>query len=72
MPVMFEQLLSDDLPEDVQAELGAVLACRAYQQQTQETPKAWVMGICVRHQTQVYNIGVDLHPSFIINLKFRL
>jgi hypothetical protein len=42
VPVMFEQLLSDDLPEDVQAELGSVLACRAYQQQAQETRTAWV------------------------------
>ncbi|MFU8771894.1 MAG: DUF4153 domain-containing protein [Anaerolineales bacterium] len=43
VPVMFEHFNSDILPEDVQAELGSVLACRAHQQQTAAAaPRVWV------------------------------
>ncbi|MBE0410343.1 MAG: DUF4173 domain-containing protein [Anaerolineales bacterium] len=42
VPVMFAHFNSGDLPEDIRAELGAVLACRAYRAQDEGTPKAWV------------------------------
>jgi hypothetical protein len=42
VPVMFEQLNSGDLPAEVRAEVGAVLACRAFRGQVEDTPRAWV------------------------------